>query len=117
MPMLVSMKTLTFLSPIVLVFCLTCFSPMSQSAETPARDKSPASLPSPALQKVVDGAVAAALDHYASEKLQSNQFAVTVMDLSESTRLPTAGFRANAPIYPASVIKLFYLVAAHRWME
>ncbi|MEY2407949.1 MAG: hypothetical protein QOF48_619, partial [Verrucomicrobiota bacterium] len=28
-----------------------------------------------------------------------------------------ASHRGDVPIYPASVIKLFYLVAAHRWME
>ncbi len=28
-----------------------------------------------------------------------------------------AGFRGNERIYPASVVKLFYLVAVHRWLE
>jgi beta-lactamase class A len=29
----------------------------------------------------------------------------------------TASFHGNERIYPASVVKLFYLVAAHRWLE
>jgi beta-lactamase class A len=29
----------------------------------------------------------------------------------------TANYRGDAPIYPASVVKLFYLEAAHRWMQ
>ena len=33
-------------------------------------------------------------------------------------KLPvTASFRGNERVYPASVVKLFYLVAAHRWLE
>ncbi|HEX5706131.1 MAG TPA: serine hydrolase, partial [Pyrinomonadaceae bacterium] len=28
-----------------------------------------------------------------------------------------ASFRGGEPIYPASVVKLFYLAAAHRWLE
>lgn len=47
-------------------------------------------------------------------KLKTNEIAVTAVDLSASRR---ASYRGDAPIYPASVVKLFYLEAAHRWME
>ena len=39
------------------------------------------------------------------------------MDLTAPARPAVATFRGDARIYPASVIKLFYLHAAHRWME
>jgi hypothetical protein len=72
---------------------------------------------SPTLQQIVDHAAAATLQKFATEKLQSNQLAITLVDLSSKSNLQQAGFRSDAAIYPASVIKLFYLVAAHRWME
>ena len=42
---------------------------------------------------------------------------MTLIDLKDPAHLEQGGFRAEERIYPASVIKLFYLVAAHRWME
>lgn len=72
---------------------------------------------SPELQQVVEQTAAAALQKFAPQKLQSNQLAITFVDLTDKSQPQQAGFRADVPIYPASVIKLFYLVAAHRWME
>jgi beta-lactamase class A len=46
--------------------------------------------------------------------LKPDQIALTVIDLKDST---TASYRGDVPIYPASVVKLFYLVAAHAQME
>src|SRR6266850_2441901 len=72
---------------------------------------------SPNLQKIVAGAVAETLLEFSKSKLQSNQVAVTMVDLTQPRHAARASFRGDVPIYPASVIKLFYLVAAHRWME
>ena len=47
--------------------------------------------------------------------LKTNELAVTVIDLGEEKN--RASYRGDAPIYPASVVKLFYLEATHRWME
>jgi beta-lactamase class A len=46
--------------------------------------------------------------------LRPDQFAITVIDLNHGT---TASYRGDAAIYPASVVKLFYLVAAHERMQ
>src|SRR5205807_10262751 len=35
----------------------------------------------------------------------------------DSNKLDSASFRGDAAIFPASVVKLFYLVATHRWLE
>jgi beta-lactamase class A len=37
--------------------------------------------------------------------------------MRDPQRAPTASFRGNERVYPASVVKLFYLVAADRWLE
>ena len=40
-----------------------------------------------------------------------------MIDLRDPQHPVTASFRGNERVYPASVVKLFYLVAAHRWLE
>ena len=69
------------------------------------------------LQAVVDRAGDTALDRFAPLKLETNQLAVTLVDLRDSAKPVQAGYRGGEQIYPASVIKLFYLVAMHRWMQ
>lgn len=79
---------------------------------------------SPALQPLVDRAAQTALEKYAPQKLLPTQLAFTLVDLSAfpspaspADSAPRASYRGDVQIYPASVIKLFYLAAAHRWME
>jgi beta-lactamase class A len=72
---------------------------------------------SPRLQAVVDRAVESAFEKFAGQKLDTNQLAVTLVDLREPKKPVQAGYRGGEQIYPASVIKLFYLVATHRWLE
>jgi hypothetical protein len=72
--------------------------------------------PDARLQQILDGAVASAFQQFATNKLQTNQLAVTLVDLGER-ELKRASFRGGAAIYPASVVKLFYLAAVHRWID
>jgi beta-lactamase class A len=89
--------------------------PTYTAATTPA---STATMPhSPAWQKVVDRAVQGACETFAGQKLATNQLAVTLVDLRDPAKPVQASYRGNEQIYPASVIKLFYLVAVHRWLE
>src|SRR5215211_6050959 len=69
------------------------------------------------LQDLVDRAAKTTLDRFADKKLQADQLSITLIDLRDSKRPVTASFRGNERVYPASVVKLFYLVAAHRWLE
>jgi beta-lactamase class A len=69
------------------------------------------------LQQLVDDVAAGALKEFAAKKLASNQLAITLVDMRALDAPKSASFRGNARIYPASVVKLFYLAAAHRWME
>lgn len=72
---------------------------------------------SPALQATLDRAVTSTVDAFSAQGLKSDQLAATVVDLTEGAHPQVAHFRGNVPIYPASVVKLFYLVATHQWME
>jgi beta-lactamase class A len=72
---------------------------------------------SPRLQKIVDDAVRVALERFGEKGLAEKNLAVTVVDLTNAGAFERASFRGAEPIYPASVVKLFYLAAAHRWME
>ena len=72
---------------------------------------------SPRLQKIVDTAVESTLKQFAPQNLKSNELAVTLVDLNDTAKAAWASYRGNERTYPASVIKMFYLVAAHRWME
>jgi beta-lactamase class A len=99
---------------LLLVACLVITALLSsvlaqtqRSATTPARS----------LQSLVDEAVRKTLEKFADKKLEENQLSITLIDLRESNHPATASFRGNERIYPASVVKLFYLAAAHRWLE
>jgi len=74
-------------------------------------------LDSRALQAVVDSAVSGTLREFAAKQLQSNQLAVTLVDLRAPATPAQASYRGDEQTYPASVVKLFYLVATHQWME
>jgi hypothetical protein len=69
------------------------------------------------LEKLVQDAVAFTLDRFADKKLQTNELAVTLVDLQDAQRPIRGSYRGDVQIYPASVVKLFYFAAAHRWME
>jgi hypothetical protein len=73
--------------------------------------------PSNGLQKILNQSVESTLAKFASSNLRSNQLAVTLVDLRRTNPLSRASYRGDVQIYPASVIKLFYLAAAHSWME
>ena len=69
------------------------------------------------LQDVVNEAAHAALTKFADKKLTEAQLSITLIDLRDPQHPVAASFRGNERVYPASVVKLFYLVAVHRWLE
>ena len=72
---------------------------------------------STSLQDLVNRAAKTTLDRFADKKLQEDQLSITLINIRDPQRPETASFRGNERIYPASVVKLFYLVAAQRWLE
>jgi beta-lactamase class A len=96
-----------------LVACLVaCFSlvAVSQTALTP-------NAPARTLQSLVDEAAKTTLAKFADKKLEDRQLSITLIDLRDPDHPQKASFRGNERIYPASVVKLFYLTTAHRWLE
>jgi beta-lactamase class A len=73
--------------------------------------------PSSRLHAIVEHAVQQTLAQFVTLNLQPDQIAVTLVDLRSPERPERASYRGTERIYPASVIKMFYLVAAHHWLE
>lgn len=69
------------------------------------------------LAGLVDRAAQVALEKFRDQKFLPTQLAITLVDLREANHPAQASYRGDVPIYPASVIKLFYLAATHRWLE
>lgn len=89
---------------IVVVLLFSCLTPCARCAEAN-------------LQPLLDRAVKRTLETFAARKLATNELAVTLVDLTDVAKPVRASYRGEEQIYPASVVKLFYLAAAHRWME
>ncbi len=69
------------------------------------------------LQQRLNSAVDATVAEFSSHVLQTNELAASIRFWREGQAVELAQYRGTEPIYPASVVKLFYLAAAHRWME
>jgi beta-lactamase class A len=69
------------------------------------------------IDQVVAGAVRATQAEFAKANLKDDHVAVTVIDLSRRDAPQSGSFRGDQPIFPASVVKLFYLAYAQRLLE
>lgn len=65
--------------------------------------------------KLISGIVDQLLATFAGRELKADDLAISIIDLTDSAE--SIDFRGEEPIYPASIIKLFYLVAVHQWLE
>jgi hypothetical protein len=108
------MKSPTHLLAPLLALCVLA---SAAPAQKPAGPPAPDPARSQRLQELLDAAVRATLEQFAAQNLHTNQLAVTLIDLGDPGQPAQASYRGDVPIYPASVVKLFYLVAAHRWLE
>lgn len=106
---------LRFRAPILEKMLLVVASVSVMSAQTPKNSWQPAQ--SESLQRIVDDAAQKTLEQFAAKSLKPEELAITVVDLKEREKPAQASFHGNQQIYPASVIKLFYLVAAHQALE
>src|SRR5262245_51419068 len=69
------------------------------------------------LDQLVASAVVAAVEKFGKGGLTREKIAMTVIDLNDRSSPAWASHRGKERIYPASVVKLFYLAAAHHQME
>jgi hypothetical protein len=99
-----------------LLFVLSTTSTLAHKGSKPS-NKATKSQPDSALQEVVNEAARTALERFRDKKLEEKQLAITLIDLRDPQHPAQASFRGNEGIYPASVVKLFYLVMAHHLME
>ena len=107
------MKCLSIASALSLA--ASCY--MSTATGTESTNSLPGVVHSPALQATLDRAVDHALQRFDSRPLRRDQLAITVVDLVDPDKPASASHRGAEPIYLASVVKLFYLVAVHQWLE
>jgi hypothetical protein len=84
------------------------------AAETPTTPNSDAAKN---LDALVSSAVRRTQEKFATENLKDDDVAVTLIDVRDAARPRSGRFRGDAPVYPASVVKLFYLAATHQWLE
>jgi len=103
------------------LFCATLYPLAAQPVTVrpveivPAKDYRKAEIAnSPALQPLLQGAVDAAI---AGKNFKPGEIAATLIDLRDPAKLSAANVNGDARIYPASVVKMFYLVALHRQMQ
>jgi hypothetical protein len=90
---------------------------LSPASTAPARGQSLSLTPDPALQELVNEAARSTLEKYKDKKLGEGNLAITLIDLSDPRRPAQASFRGTEPIYPASVVKMFYLAMTHHLLE
>lgn len=83
------------------------------------------------LNNLVNKIVNEVIEQFADINLKANDLAVSLIDLTnqdhnydilspnanKTQAVKIANFHGEEPIYPASIVKLFYLVAVHRWLE
>src|SRR5688572_3466994 len=69
------------------------------------------------LDAVLKEAVDAVLDPATGKNFKSEEIAATLIDLRDPQNLRWASVNGEKPIYPASVVKMFYMAALERQLE
>ena len=111
------MKSRTVISSILFLILLDCSLGVSKHPATASSVSPISGRPATSLQDLVNEAAHTTLVKFADKKLTEDQLSITLVDLRDPIHPATASFHGNERIYPASVVKLFYLVAVHRWLE
>ncbi len=110
----------------VLALLLVCLIVEIGHAQKPARNaeviapttyKAPAIRRSAELQTILANAVGEVLASYSSKGFKPAEVAATVIDLRDPKIFKIADVRGGEHIYPASVVKMFYMAALERQLE
>jgi len=83
--------------------------------QTSARDYLASIQPSPQLQAFLDQSVKQLMARDA--RARKAKLGIALIDLNPGRRPQLAHWNGEAPIYPASVVKFVYLMAAYAWQE
>ncbi|MEK6299549.1 MAG: amidohydrolase family protein [Acidobacteriota bacterium] len=103
-----------------LLFLITSLLTLSLSgapAQTTSSEPRPNFVQSQRLEGLARDVVAAAVEKFGKGGLTADKLAITIIDLNDRKHPAWASYRGQEPIYPASVVKLFYLSAAHHQMQ
>jgi len=109
------MREGTWIRPFVLVVMLAAFAPARAETRPAAAAWLATMRPSAELQAFLDRTIDAAMarDH----RLRAAKVRIALIDLAHGEPPRLAQHHGEAPIYPASVVKFVYLMAAYRWQE
>jgi beta-lactamase class A len=117
------MKKFYFLYCLAIFFTVGCFTPViaQKKPAIPLFDV-PSSgeqeKKNDALRALVDKAATETLEKYKARGMKADDLAISLIDLRHpGENNAIANFNGEEKIYPASVVKLFYLVAVHQWLQ
>lgn len=124
----VGVRLMKILSAIFSFFLVVCFAFATVSAQMNVsikQDKKAAPKDfqavrfenSAALQTLLDEAVGDTVKKFSSKGLKTDYVAATLIDLRDANHLKMANTRGEQKIYPASVVKMFYMTALMRGLE
>lgn len=110
------------LSRFLFAACVVVVAAASLPAQTreivrPRGYKPPIFAPSAELKRLIDDAVGSVVNGDRPVTVKSTELAVTVIDLTDHANMRWAQYRGEEPIYPASVVKMFYMAALERQLE
>jgi beta-lactamase class A len=106
------------LAVLFVLVALAALAPVATvDAASAARQGEPVFASSDRLNKLARDAADAAVKEFGGGGLTPDKIALTILDLSDRDHPVRASYRGEQPVYPASVVKMFYLAAAHRMME
>ena len=72
---------------------------------------------SPGLQTILNTAVGEVINAYREKGFKMEDMAATLIDLRDPAKLKVANLSGDRRIYPASVVKMFYMVALHQQLQ
>lgn len=108
----------------LVAFCVFCASSKAQLilSKVPEikvpKDYKPLKLETtPELQSLLAAAVNETLEKFKDKNLKAENVAATLIDLRDANNLRWASVRGEEKIYPASVVKMFYMNALERSLE
>lgn len=119
------MKNLSAISACLLIFCFAFSIVEAQTKELTKSNKISTRKDfqtlkiekSTALQTLLDAAVANTIEAFTPKNIKPEYVAATLIDLRDANNLKSASYRGAEKIYPASVVKLFYMTALEQWLE
>src|SRR5215203_1907813 len=108
---------------LVLCTALLCVASLGQKPGNdleivaPAGYQAPLIQDSPELRALLAGAIDEVLKSYPADGFKREEIAATLIDVRDPKQLKWANVRGDDPIYPASVVKMFYMTALEQQLQ